>query len=159
MLINPNMPISSFIQGYTGITNEMVQDAPAIQVALPVFLQFAGDFPIIGHNVNFDINFIYENCMRTAQNPFCNNFLDTMRLSRKLFPQYRHHRLIDLVTRFGIGRTVEHRALGDAYQAHACYQYMLRYMRQNEISMCSLLTQKQKLRLQKAAEQQTLVVE
>ncbi len=123
-LVNPGVPIPYFISQFTGITNRMVAKAPSIGEALPAFLAFVGDGPVLGHNVSFDLGFIRENCRLVLGRPFLNDYADTMRVSRRLFREERHHRLGDLVCRFGIGDTVEHRALSDAVQTHWCYQYM-----------------------------------
>lgn len=128
MLVNPGCKINSFITQLTGITNRMLEKEPPIEDTLPLFLDFIGDSVILGHNVCFDLGFICENCRRVLEKPFPNDYIDTMRLSRKLFKEERHHRLGDLVCRFGIGESVEHRALSDAIQTHECYQYMKGYI-------------------------------
>ena len=137
-LVNPDRPISYFITQLTGITNEMLCYEEGIELILPEFMEFVGDRIVLGHNVNFDVNFVYENCKRVLSRPFVNDFIDTMRLSRRLFPEYRHHKLSDLIERFGVGESVEHRALGDAHQTNECFIYMKRYMHKNDISFESL---------------------
>ncbi len=62
-LIKPEeMIISEFITEKTGITNEMVKDAPSLYDVLGKYVNFIGDNIVIGHNVNFDINFLYDYC-------------------------------------------------------------------------------------------------
>jgi len=138
-LMNPEHRINEFIMDLTGITNEMVENAPPSEIALQAFVDFVGDGLIVGHNVNFDINFLYDNCEEKIDYIFSNNFLDTMRLSRRLFAKEKQHRLTDLVNRFGIGSIVEHRALGDVLQTQKCYEYMLSYLMDNNIKMKHLL--------------------
>lgn len=128
-LVNPNYPISYFITNLTGITNAMLYGAPDILTALPYFLDFVGGNIVVGHNVNFDINFIYDKCQIHLGIPFPNDFIDTMRLSRKLYCEHTHHKLSDLIERFCICDTVAHRALSDAMQTGLCYEYMKRYIR------------------------------
>jgi len=142
-LVNPGYEIDDFIIELTGITNEMLASAPSIEKILPSFLDFVGADIILGHNVNFDINFLYTACERQLSKPFCNDFIDTMRFSRRLFPSERHHRLIDLVKRFNLGATEEHRALSDALQTHECYCYMKSYMEQHGIALIDILPVKQ----------------
>lgn len=120
-LVNPGNPIDEFITDLTGITDEMVKDAPPIQNALPEFLVYIGDSIIVGHNVGFDIRFIYDICEWAKLPPFSNDYVDTMRLSRNLFKNEKHHRLTDLSKRFGITTTVEHRALADVERTYKCY--------------------------------------
>lgn len=67
----------------------MLSTAPNITDVLPEFLDFIGDSIVIRHNVNFDINFIYDTCIEILHKPFKNNFIDTMRLSRRLFQQFQ----------------------------------------------------------------------
>lgn len=124
-LVNPEIEISDFISNLTGITNDMLSGAPDISDILPAFLDFVGSETVLGHNVSFDLGFLYEAC---AANGFCfsNNFSDTMRWSRKLYPDHRHHRLSDLVERLGVKVDGSHRALADAMATHECYQRMMR---------------------------------
>lgn len=133
-----------FITELTGITNDMLSVAPSIDTVLPSFLEFIGHSIIVAHNANFDVNFLYDAC--TSQIPFSNDFIDTMRLSRRLFPQERHHRLGDLTGRFGIVGDIEHRALSDVLKTQACYEYMKRYMHDNSISCESLYPRITKLK-------------
>lgn len=112
-LIKPDYEIDEFITELTGITNEMVMDAPKINEVLPKFMDFIKDSVIIGHNVNFDINFIYDNLINEDMNPITNDFVDTLRLSRRLLPELKHHRLSDLANYYNIDTTGSHRSLTD----------------------------------------------
>ena len=58
--IKPKYRISSFITNLTGISNDMVKDALDVREVLMLFKEFVGDDILIGHNVNFDINFVYD---------------------------------------------------------------------------------------------------
>ena len=59
-LVKPPFEVDEFITELTGITNDMLAHAPAIEAVLPSFLEFVGDGVVVGHNVNFDINFLYD---------------------------------------------------------------------------------------------------
>ena len=59
-LVKPSNAITPFISSLTGITNDMLKTAKNINQVLPKFLDFVKDMTIVGHNVNFDINFIYD---------------------------------------------------------------------------------------------------
>jgi DNA polymerase-3 subunit epsilon len=113
-LVNPEQPIDWWITELTGITDDMVKDAPTIDKTLGDFVTFLGDDVVVGHNVNFDINFIYDNHKRITDNDFSNDFIDTLRLARFLLKDLSHHRLGDLVEYLGIGSEVKHRGLDDA---------------------------------------------
>lgn len=139
-LINPGFEISGFITELTGISNDMLTTAPELEQVFPKFLDFVGDSIVVGHNVNFDVNFIYDNCMYLFEKPFQNDFIDTMRLSRRLFKEERHHRLTDLISRFEIADSVEHRALSDAIMTYQCYEYMKKYIQDRHMDFASLLS-------------------
>jgi len=125
-LVDPGFPVSGFITNLTGISNAMLARAPGLDEILPRFRGFAGDWPVVGHNVTFDLGFLDAACRRRLGEPFANDWVDTMRLSRRLFPEYRHHRLCDLTERFGVEAPVSHRALADVMQTRDCYEYMRR---------------------------------
>ena len=124
LLINPGFSIPAGITALTGITDDMLWTAPPIVDVLPMFLDFVGGDVILGHNVNFDVNFIYDKVLAMGLPPLKNDFVDTMRISRRLYPEHKHHRLCDLAERFGVVPDVAHRALADCYTAAACYEYM-----------------------------------
>lgn len=123
-LVKPESEIGSFIEKLTGITNEMLSTAPKINEVLPLFDKFIGDSIAVGHNVNFDVNFLYDNYVNVLDKPFSNNFIDTMRISRKIYPTLPHHRLKDIVQHLGIAENGYHRALKDCEYTYKCYQSM-----------------------------------
>ena len=87
-------------------------------------------------NANFDVNFIYDAC--TSLNPkvvFSNDFVDTMKLSRRLYRDQRHHRLCDLAERFGFENGIEHWALSDITKLIAYYEFMKEYAGANGIDI------------------------
>lgn len=120
----PENPIPYFITDLTGITNEMVKDAPSIKTVLKQVEDFVGEEIIVGHNVNFDINFIYEKNVEHFGKPFTNNFIDTMRISRKLYPELPHHRLSDLTKHLHIKQEGAHRAVDDCISTFKCFEIM-----------------------------------
>ena len=127
-LINPGFEISGFITSLTGITNDMLADAPPIEKVFNNFIEFVGGSVVVAHNANFDINFIYDNYMRLSKKEFKNNFIDTMRISRRLYSYAPSHRLVDLAERFKIEYKTKHRAIEDCIVTHKCYQYMKSYV-------------------------------
>lgn len=120
-LVNPGYEIDTFISDLTGITNEMLSNAPAIDDVIHEFLNFVSDDVIVGHNINFDVNFVYDNAYATANTYFSNNFIDTMRLSRKLFKEEKHHRLLDVAKYCQIDVNEHHRALADCNSTFLIY--------------------------------------
>lgn len=123
-LVNPGFEIDNFIQSLTGITNEMLSDQPSISAVLPQFEKFIKNYFVVGHNVNFDVNFLYDNYEYCLNKPFTNGFIDTMRLSRKVLPNLSHYRLIDVVEELGIDGSEFHRALSDCEYTYKCYETM-----------------------------------
>lgn len=112
-LIKPNYKIDAFITNLTGITNDMVEEAPRIDEVLEKFLNFIGNNILVGHNVHFDINFVYDNLVKTNCSPLKNNFIDTLRLARRILPELKHHRLKDLANHYNIDLEGNHRAIKD----------------------------------------------
>lgn len=121
-LVKPENEIDEYISELTGITNELVADAPHIKDVLPSLIDFLSDWVIVGHNVNFDINFVYDNCLEYMNSYFKNDFVDTMRLSRKVVPALKHHRLEDLVKYFNIEIEGAHRAAYDCAATICCLE-------------------------------------
>lgn len=120
-LIRPKSTISAFITNLTGITNEMVKESSSIEEVLPRFLEFVGDFVLVGHNVNFDISFIYDASMRISHQPFSNDYIDTLRLSRKLLNNLYRHKLGEIANYYGIDTTGSHRSLKDVEMTLAIF--------------------------------------
>ncbi len=112
-LCNPGYMIDNIITELTGITNEMLSTAPALKDVINDALSFIGENIIVGHNVNFDINFLYDNSKSIIGKPFKNDFIDTMRLFRKIKPEMKHHRLKDLIEVYNLEGGTQHRALSD----------------------------------------------
>lgn len=137
-LVNPGYEIDEFITELTGITNEMLSTAPAIETTFTKAITFIGNDVIVAHNANFDINFMYDTRIALLNTPFYNNFIDTMRMSRRLFPQLPHHRLKDVVQHLGVSASPNHRASTDAEAAYLCYESMKRYIQENGIDVAAL---------------------
>lgn len=125
-LINPELPIPKKVMRITGITDEMVSDAPTIGEVISEFVNFVSDDVIVGHNVNFDINFIYDRCEYFLNRQFSNNYIDTLRLSRKLLKDLERHRLCDIAEALNVQQEGYHRAAADCYTTHMCYQEMIK---------------------------------
>lgn len=124
-LVNPEFKIDEFITELTGITNEMLSGAPKIDVVLPDFLSFIADDIIVGHNVNFDVNFLYDNCQYEKLPPFKNDFVDTMRIARRLHKDWPNHRLDTMIDKLSIGSRDLHRALNDTSLTAESYLVMI----------------------------------
>jgi len=117
----------------------MLAGAPSVDDVLPEFVAFIGADVVIGHNVNFDVNFLYEACGYVLGKPFRNDFIDTMRLSRLLFRSLANHRLPTLAQAFCVCEEVAHRAMADALVAQRCYQYMCAHLENNRMDLAAMV--------------------
>ncbi|MGM9941958.1 MAG: PolC-type DNA polymerase III [Bulleidia sp.] len=132
--------VSPFITELTGISNHMLDEAPLMEEVLPAFLDFVKDTIVIGHNVNFDVNFIYDTVIKYTGKPFTNDFIDTLRLSRKLLPQLSHHRLQDLAEYYDIDYSHAHRAVEDVVITQQVFEHMRSLVRSRYGSEQEFLT-------------------
>ena len=112
--VNPHMPIPPKIVELTGITDEMVKDAPDENQAVRSFLQFCGENPVfIAHNANFDIGFMKAACERCGI-AFDPVYIDTVPLARALHPALKNHKLDTVGEYLEIPPFEHHRACDDA---------------------------------------------
>lgn len=130
-LIKPEKPIGDFITKLTGITNEMTAEAPKIVDVLPEFMEFVAEDCIMGHNVNFDINFIYDNLIRHLNRSITNDYVDTMQLARK-HCKFKSNSLSNLAKQFNISAEGHHRALNDCIMTFEIYKKIKEVAKQNE---------------------------
>ncbi|MGI5849170.1 MAG: PolC-type DNA polymerase III [Christensenellales bacterium] len=110
--VNPQQPISRQITDTTGITNEMVADAPKTQEALRMFKHFAGSAPLAAHNAPFDMGFLKKHG-NDCGIVFDNSCMDTLWLFRRTLPGHASYSLGKLAADLGIALR-HHRALDDA---------------------------------------------
>jgi DNA polymerase-3 subunit epsilon len=112
-LVNPGQRIPPAIESFTGITNEMVADAPTFdELRAEVRSRLEGRL-FVAHNARFDYGFLRSE-FRRAGEKFTAPVLCTVRLSRSLFAEHKRHNLDILIDRWGLKCGQRHRALGDA---------------------------------------------
>ncbi len=111
--VNPEIKIPEKITKLTSITDDMVLDAPKIDTILPEFLGFVGDSVLVAHNANFDVGFIRQNAS-DMNIEVKNTVLDTLELSRTLFPQLSKHKLDVVAEHLNVSLENHHRAVDDA---------------------------------------------
>jgi DNA polymerase-3 subunit epsilon len=112
-LVNPRVPIPSFITSLTGITDRDVAGAPSFDEIKDDVLELFREAVFVAHNAPFDYSFVKEEFRREGYT-FAVPQLCSVRLSRVLYPQYRHHNLDEIISRFSIDCANRHRALDDA---------------------------------------------
>lgn len=123
-LVNPVHRIPPYIVAMTGITNEMVQEAPLFEEIAEDVYELLKDKIFVAHSVNFDYSFI------KSQLQFCGYDLNipklcTVRLSRKIIPGYQSYSLGKICNSLGIRHVNQHRAGGDTDATVALFQMLL----------------------------------
>lgn len=130
-LVNPGVPVDDFITQLTGITNDDLASAPAPDSVLSAFSNFIGDSILVGHNVHFDVNFLYDAFEYTLDRYLENDFIDTLRWSKRLIKNAPSYKLSALADFLDISVDTAHRALAD------CETTNLLYLKLRERSNCS----------------------
>jgi len=118
-LINPNRPIPPMITGLTGITNEMVRNAPPLKAVIQDLEAFVGEDPVLGHNVQFDLSFLRRGGILKY-----NEVVDTYELASILLPTASRYNLGALGQALGVILPATHRALDDARCTHGIYLHL-----------------------------------
>jgi DNA polymerase-3 subunit epsilon len=112
-LVNPGKAIPAGITALTGISDDMVAAAPSFADIAQELQRRLDARLLIAHNARFDYNFLRAEFRRIGI-LFSSSVLCTVRLSRCLFPEHRHHNLDSIMERFAISCSARHRALPDA---------------------------------------------
>lgn len=119
-LVKPFDEIDEFITDLTGITNAMLETAPEIEKILPNFIDFLENDIIVGYNVNFDINFIYDAYQGCFNRVFDNDFIDIMRICKKTC-ELPNHKLKTVANSLQISTEGHHRGIKDCYITFEVY--------------------------------------
>jgi DNA polymerase III subunit epsilon len=124
-LVNPERSIPWNITQLTGITNEMVADAPRFFEIAKKIVEMTEDAVFVAHNVTFDFGFIREEFARLGYT-YTRKQLCTVRLARKVFPGLPSYSLSNLKKHFGIFAERSHRALDDTLATVQVFEHILR---------------------------------
>ncbi|GEL75840.1 PolC-type DNA polymerase III [Tenuibacillus multivorans] len=111
---NPHQRLSQTTIDLTGITDDMVKDAPEIEEVMQDFYDWMGQNVLVAHNASFDIGFINAAFQRMGIEKVTNPVIDTLELARFLYPELKNHRLNTLCKQLNIELTQHHRAIYDA---------------------------------------------
>ncbi len=121
-LVRPTQVISDYIISITGITNEMVADAPPIEEIMPRFLDFCEDVPLIGHNIIlFDYRMLKAKAIALGAK-FEKTGIDTLVISRKMLAHLPSRKLGDLCEHYSISLENAHRAYHDAFATYELFE-------------------------------------
>lgn len=111
---NPHHPLSATTIELTGITDDMVQDAPDASEVLKKFSDWIGNDILVAHNASFDMGFLNAGLQRAGFEKVQNGVIDTLELARFLYPHMKNHRLNTLAKKFDVELVQHHRAIYDA---------------------------------------------
>lgn len=125
-LVNPERHVPSFITKLTGITNDMISEAPTIQSILPNFIDFLGEDIFVAHNSSFDLWFLNHARYAHFGEYFSNPTLCTRNLAKHLVPELPKRNLAVLCEHFGIRNSRAHRAFQDV---EATIELLKNYLR------------------------------
>ena len=131
--VNPHHALSATTIELTGITDEMVRNAPEIEQVIKDFYEFIGDGILVAHNASFDMGFLYEGYRRTGIDHFNHPVIDTLELARFLHPEMKSHRLGTLTKKFNIELTQAHRAIFDCEATGYLLLHLLKEAEEHKI--------------------------
>ncbi len=112
--LSPGKSIPAKITDITGITNEMVSGAPKISEIIGQFLEFFADSVLVAHNATFDYGFLKSALKKTGNSYVDNAVLDTLGLSRAIYPDLKNHKLNTICKHLNVDLENHHRAVDDA---------------------------------------------
>ncbi len=125
-LVNPEIAIPRFVVTLTGISNEMVKDAPLFAEVAPRWLEFISDAVLIAHNAPFDTSFLNHEISRVYPgHRMINAHLCTVNLSRHVIPGLPSYRLDTIADHFSIPIMARHRAGSDALATAEIFLHLL----------------------------------
>ena len=131
-LVNPECPIAPFIVNLTGISNEMVCEAPKFYEIAKQIVTLTDGAVFVAHNAQFDYGFIRQEFKSLGFN-YSRDYLCTVKLSRKLLPGFASYSLGTLCQNLGISITNRHRASGDAIATVKLFEMILKKDPEKEI--------------------------
>jgi DNA polymerase-3 subunit epsilon len=123
-LVNPERSIPYFITNLTGITNEMVEDAPKFYEIAKKIIEMTEGRIFVAHNARFDYSFVRQEFKSLGFN-FKSSLLDTVALSRKIIPGHRSYSLGNICKDLNIRIEGRHRAAGDALATVKLFEILL----------------------------------
>lgn len=114
MLVNPGIPVTEDAVKISGITADMLAAKPAVERALPDFLEFIAETVLVAHNAPFDMSFLRAALELAGMGDVTNTVVDTQVLAQKAYPRLKSYSLQNLVAELGLAQGNAHRALDDA---------------------------------------------
>ena len=140
-LVCPDTYIPLMIQQLTGITPEMVADAPTIDELIPMIIEKLDGHVVVAHNARFDVSFL-RNAFKQNGVEFKYPTVCTVKLSREMYPQFKQHNLDSIINRFELTCEERHRAMGDAAALPQLVSRMLHDFNEEKVFSAMQLQQK-----------------
>jgi len=133
-LVNPEIPIPRFVMALTGISNEMVRDAPLFVDVAPRWLDYVSDAVLVAHNALFDTSFLNHEISRVYPgHRMFNPHLCTVKLSRQAIPGLDNYRLDTIANHFSIPIVSRHRAGSDALATAELFLHLLNRLEESGV--------------------------
>ena len=136
-LINPQQPISNLIQEITGITNEMVSEAPKEKDVIDGLLDFIGELPIVAHNTPFDVAFLQAMAQRNDKELPSRKYYDTLTLSRAFLFFQPTHNLSAVSEFYDLSAEGAHRAEKDTENCGEVFMELINEVASYNLSLIS----------------------
>ena len=131
--VNPKRKLEQQNIELTGITDDMLKDAPDISEVLPEFLRFCGGLPLVAHNADFDVGFLNAAAERLGID-FNPTYIDTLVLAQNLQPQLSKHKLDLVAAALHLPEFNHHRASDDALTCGQIYLRFAEMLKQRGVS-------------------------
>ncbi|MBQ7066200.1 MAG: 3'-5' exonuclease [Lachnospiraceae bacterium] len=122
MLVNPGRTLTEAVENITHITDEELAQASYIEHVLPEYMEFAEDYPLLGHSILFDYSFLKRAAVNQGYS-YEREGVDTLAIARAYLPELESRRLTYLCSYFGIEHQA-HRALEDARATYALFNLL-----------------------------------
>lgn len=124
--VKPSQRIPLIVTSINGIDNDMVESEQKIEEVLPEFLKFICDFILIAHNAKFDMSFLAAAMNKTSNKSLTNNYIDTLKWSRKILPNIGSHSLDSLINYYALEDADRHNGLGDCLITNELYKHLVK---------------------------------
>ncbi|CAG7650831.1 3'-5' exonuclease DinG [Paenibacillus allorhizosphaerae] len=132
-LVNPKRNIPKEIEELTGISNEMVLEAPDVLHALKGFLEFVQSKILIAHGSGHDKHFLNSALWKTSKVNLSHRLLDTMIIAKWLNPKLPSYDLDSMLDLYGVETTIRHHALEDAVMTARLWGKLLQEIRSRDV--------------------------
>src|SRR5699024_2423047 len=130
---NPHQALSDTIIRITGITDDMLVDAPEVGDVLEEFHEWVGDSVLVAHNATFDIGFLNQGYEKIDYPKVANSVIDPLELARFVFPHMGNHRLNTLCKHINVELVQHHRAVYDAEATAYLFWHLIEQLSEQDI--------------------------